>query len=274
LIRKCLAGFLFLLSSLAMGAAMEPEVAFQEDTVCSGESALLVVAAGPKAIVQWIKDGRVIFMGDSLHTPPLTNSTTYKVSYKVKDKAEPEVAFLTATVENSDQLSTKLLPRASFSTGQSIEFKVESDFRLDSCIWNFGDGQRDTLPFPSHVYEHPGRYEAAVHIKTTKGCSFLISTIVVVEQPPYVDFPSAFSPNGDGYNDTLRIAYYDLKNFSLKIYDRKGYLMYETENPDFFWDGIDIYGEAAEEGVYTCKVFAVTTDDKEIRKQLTLTLIR
>ena len=53
-------------------------------------------------------------------------------------------------------------------------------------------------------------------------------------------FPNAFSPNGDGENDFLRIYYGNMdciKSLQLLIYDRWGELVYETIDPNFSWDG-------------------------------------
>lgn len=52
--------------------------------------------------------------------------------------------------------------------------------------------------------------------------------------------PNAFSPNGDARNDAFSV-YPGLdctfRSFSIKIFDRWGGLVYESESPDFAWDG-------------------------------------
>ena len=56
--------------------------------------------------------------------------------------------------------------------------------------------------------------------------------------PPFI--PQGFSPNGDLINDEFEITglLNVFENFNLKIYSRKGNLIYEGGNDDGFWNGI------------------------------------
>ncbi|MCW5520323.1 gliding motility-associated C-terminal domain-containing protein [Aureitalea sp. L0-47] len=56
--------------------------------------------------------------------------------------------------------------------------------------------------------------------------------------PPFI--PQGFSPNGDQINDEFEITglLNVFENFNLKIYSRKGNLIYEGGNEDGFWNGI------------------------------------
>ena len=49
--------------------------------------------------------------------------------------------------------------------------------------------------------------------------------------------PSAFSPNGDGENDILYIRGYRLAKVKLRIYNRWGSLVFETDTKEKGWDG-------------------------------------
>lgn len=260
--------------SFGPNSSFSPPVTIVEDTICPGQSALLVLDAGPDALVMWMKDERIIHIGDSLKTPPLSESTTYKTTYKFKDKGESNTVMITATVESLDNIVLDKNPRGEHKPNSMIRFGVNTSLSIQSFEWNLGDGTVDSLASPVHEYQHPGRYEVSVKMKTERGCTLSLKQLLDVKQPPYVDFPSAFSPNGDGFNDKLRINYFDLSSFILKIYDRNGHLIYETENPSFVWDGIDVYGDLAPEGVYKCQVQALTSDKKPINLSHTLTLVR
>lgn len=53
-----------------------------------------------------------------------------------------------------------------------------------------------------------------------------------------VYFPNSFSPNGDGLNDEFKAKYYcDFEEYSLKIFNRWGELIFQTTNPEIGWDG-------------------------------------
>jgi gliding motility-associated-like protein len=64
-------------------------------------------------------------------------------------------------------------------------------------------------------------------------------------------FGNVFSPNGDGKNDTWEIIMDAPKYFHLRIFDRGGKLVYETENVAQAWPGT--YGKSGlncDDGVY------------------------
>lgn len=56
--------------------------------------------------------------------------------------------------------------------------------------------------------------------------------------PPISIFiPNAFTPNGDGINDTFGVKGEGIKEFTLNIFNRWGELIFETHNPKQQWDG-------------------------------------
>lgn len=67
-------------------------------------------------------------------------------------------------------------------------------------------------------------------------CSKTECVNLLVEEVP-TGIPTAFSPNGDGINDVFEIFPEPILEFvSIKIYNRWGKLLYES-NSEFFWDG-------------------------------------
>lgn len=65
-----------------------------------------------------------------------------------------------------------------------------------------------------------------------------------------IKVPSAFTPNGDGVNDLLKAINADLATqFTLKVYNRFGEMMYLTHIPTRGWDG-RYKGQEADAGTY------------------------
>lgn len=54
---------------------------------------------------------------------------------------------------------------------------------------------------------------------------------------PRLFIPQAFSPNGDGVNDQLKLHYKYIDNFNIKIYNRWGEIIFERDDPESMWDG-------------------------------------
>ncbi|HCQ17315.1 MAG: hypothetical protein CMI36_12755 [Owenweeksia sp.] len=96
--------------------------------------------------------------------------------------------------------------------------------------------------------------------------------------------PNAFTPNGDNTNDQFVIKYNGdciMAEFSMKVFDRWGRLVFETEeaDPSRAWDGKS-EGRELKEGVYMWRVFAKLVDPAKnyevqlVNKQGSVVLIR
>ena len=76
----------------------------------------------------------------------------------------------------------------------------------------------------------PGDY--TVYIVDKKGCDTVKTEITVIT------YPTFFTPNGDGFNDTWKIKNIDIyPNCSLEIYDRYGKLLKNLSANDSGWNG-------------------------------------
>ncbi|WP_089909556.1 T9SS type B sorting domain-containing protein [Chitinophaga rupis] len=84
----------------------------------------------------------------------------------------------------------------------------------------------------------PGFYQ--YEIQDHNGCS--VSGSGEITSPfknCIVVLPTAFSPNGDGSNDLFRAKIYDdVRNYSLRVYNRWGALIFQTNDPEKGWDGM------------------------------------
>ena len=63
------------------------------------------------------------------------------------------------------------------------------------------------------------------------------SNTVELIQAPLLHVPNAFTPNGDGTNDTWKPVPAFVKDFNLKVYDRWGQLVFETSDKHQSFDG-------------------------------------
>lgn len=103
---------------------------------------------------------------------------------------------------------------------------------FSSYLWN--DGTINS----SIVINKSGAYW--LNVVDQNGCSgtdtILVKTKTNCLQGVFV--PSAFTPNNDGKNDIFRpIIYGTVNNYSFKIYNRWGGLVFQTSDPQAGWDG-------------------------------------
>lgn len=132
-----------------------------------------------------------------------------------------------------------IFPRDSFcQLGYYILIAASDSLPL---VWNTGE-TTDTI-FPTE----PGDYTVTVQNfcgESTETLSLVQSDFSVKEKcvpEGYfcVNMPDVFSPNGDQTNDGFSpvIICPDVSNYNLKIFNRWGELVYETNDPTAEWDG-------------------------------------
>ena len=95
---------------------------------------------------------------------------------------------------------------------------------------------------------------------------------------PALDFPSFFTPNGDGINDTWNIKWVDTNNYfssEVYIYNRFGKVVAKLNLNEQGWDGT-YNGKTLPSGDYwvTIKLIPVNTDKKIIFKTGNFSLLR
>lgn len=67
--------------------------------------------------------------------------------------------------------------------------------------------------------------------------------------------PNAFTPNGDGLNDSFGGVGEGITDYTMQIFDRWGNLLFESNNIDVQWDG-NYKNEVVPTGVYVFKLSA------------------
>lgn len=85
---------------------------------------------------------------------------------------------------------------------------------------------------------------------------------VCVDNCPLYELPNVFTPNNDGKNDffTPIMPYYFVDRIDIKIYNKWGNLIFETDDPDINWDGTDqISDKEVAESVYfyVCHLYEI-----------------
>lgn len=86
-------------------------------------------------------------------------------------------------------------------------------------------------------------------------------------------FPNFFSPNGDFKNDTYTLDFENkdqIVSFEFIVFNQRNEIVYRTQNPDFVWDGTNIYtAERISDGMYFCLVNIIDQSGSKIQdKQL------
>ncbi|MBT7827719.1 MAG: T9SS type B sorting domain-containing protein [Bacteroidetes bacterium] len=100
-----------------------------------------------------------------------------------------------------------------------------------------------------------------------------ISNILCLDYEAVLWVPTAFTPNGDGLNDSFLVQGIRILDFYVQIYNRWGEKVYESYDAAECWDG-SFRGNACPAGGYTYLVKAVGNDNNDISITGSLHLIR
>jgi gliding motility-associated-like protein len=123
----------------------------------------------------------------------------------------------------------------------------------DSIYWNMGNGVEfiDSIAI-AYEYATAGNYNISVSLFNFF-CNQVVTENLVAEffEPKETQgiVPNVFTPNGDNWNDKLVFIGVDnTQDFSIKIFNRWGRMMFESTDATSHWDGGGTDG--ASEGTY------------------------
>lgn len=120
--------------------------------------------------------------------------------------------------------------------------------------WNLGDGTLSTLQSPVHRYEAIGTYTVILITNNSYNCPDTATDIIVI-LPEFTFFvPNAFTPDGDGINDTFFGKGEYIENFEMFIFDRWGENIFTSTSMSSVWDGTYRGSEQPKPDVYVYKI--------------------
>jgi gliding motility-associated-like protein len=195
----------------------------------------------------------------------LWQDNTDKSVYTVAQSGNYAVTVTTACNTFNDALNVEILPNlivelgndTVICPGKRIVLSAEAGTPAD-YLWQ--DGAQTV----SYIVDTPGVYSVSV----LNQCERVIDQIVIEEcEVCTVYAPNAFSPNDDGFNDKfLPLSDCLLDQFTMRIFNRWGALVYETNNPAAGWDG-RFKNKNLEPGVYVWQMEYVVVEDGKPRAE-------
>ena len=154
----------------------------------------------------------------------------------------------TAVISSVSDTLSVLSPEVNYNTENSI-----GNFNASSYQWIFGDGLLDSTVNPIHQYPIDsdglgvvGLYQDLLIVTDLNGCSDTAVNHIWVRDEYWIYIPNSFTPDNDNINDRLCIEYNGIREetFILKIFNKQGDLMYQSQNPSELkcringgWDG-------------------------------------
>ena len=139
----------------------------------------------------------------------------------------------------------------------------------DTWNWDFGDGSVPFIygpatPSISHTYADTGIFLITLIASTQYNCKDTVSQTIIIESDFLFYIPNAFTPGGDGLNETFSGKGLFIKTYEMTIFDRWGNSVFYTDDINTPWDGKANRGnEIAQADVY---VYVIAVTDYNRRK--------
>jgi gliding motility-associated-like protein len=173
----------------------------------------------------------------------------------------------------------------------TVDFTDLSQGSITSYDWVFGDGGTSTAMSPSYQFNDIGTFDVELYIMDVNGCTANVSHPVTIDPVYDVVIPTAFTPNpnggggnngsgsgsnwatGDLSNDVFYPFVKYVKDFRMRVFNRWGELIFESNDLAIGWDGY-YRGELSPQDVYVVQTWYRFVDGKQIEKLSDLTLFR
>jgi gliding motility-associated-like protein len=180
------------------------------------------------------------------------------------------------TIGLTNNLDATILPgNTTIEGGESVQLEVElnPDSPGATYTWTPGDGLSCT-DCPNPIASPAVTTTYVVSVLTDEGCSDTAMVTIFITTPCGDLFmPTIFSPNADGLNDELCVLGGCIVEMDLKIYNRWGEMVFESNSPSICWDGT-FRGKPMNSAVFVYKLFVRTSDGQEIEESGNVNLVR
>lgn len=198
----------------------------------------------------------------------------------------------TADAVNTGMVNAYAPPVAAFTASPwetdadhaDVQFTDQSTGDVDSWQWVFGDGGLATEPDPGYTFLEPGTWPVTLTVTDGHGCTASVEHPVVITPIYDITIPNAFTPNpnggGGGFYDPYALdndVFYPfirfVKNYRMRIFNRWGELVFESDDIKRGWDGY-YRGQLSQQDVYVYQIWVRFVDNKEMQRRGDLTLFR
>lgn len=206
----------------------------KEKTICRGDTATISAPSG-FAQYRWSN-------GDTTQILRTTLQGTYYLI--TTDRCGTQLDSVKVMV---DTIPTGIIKLGNDTTlchnGKDYPIVLSANTELPNYFWSNGDTTIQTTVGSRGFYKLSSNFT----------CGEVSDEIFVDVCSPVIDFPNAFTPNGDGLNDTFGPVQTNMFIQSLLIYNRWGELVFEGRAPVYHWDGIYL-SRPSPSGIYAYRI--------------------
>ena len=195
------------------------------------------------------------------------------VSVTAKGSGCYKAGVKTCFSDNCTRSVAAFVPTPETITSQNPETTfINNSTNSIGYLWDFGDGSstsNETNPTHKYTIEKTGSFLVILIALNIDGCNDTLTRTVIVKEELIYYVPNAFTPDGDQFNNEFKPIFYsgyDPYSYTMRIFNRWGELVFETNNVEIGWKGtFGEGGNVVQDGLYIWKMeFKQNGIDKKI----------
>jgi gliding motility-associated-like protein len=147
-----------------------------------------------------------------------------------------------------------IIPEVQLNSTALIAYPSGATYQWLDCLYDDpieGETAQTYTPYRNGEYA----------VMVTVGECTEITPCIKYSRQSEIYLPTAFSPNGDGLNDTYKPIYEGWLINKMSVFNRWGELIYESTDPNASWDGT-YQGQPAPQGVYAILIVFQAMESK------------
>lgn len=236
---------------------------------CAGDS--IQMKASYSKNIQWFKNDVPFGAGDSIIY--IKESGKYRficVIDENKSLLSDTHTYNKQALPLSDFTYVELKKSNSYALIQFTVTKTQVDYVY---TWNLNGKEVATIYNPAFTFNETKNNQIQLTIKDQYNCQHSITKNVPIALTTELFIPTAFTPNGDGLNDNIKLlGIPEETNVSFMIFNEWGHLVFSTDSATEAWNGT-YKGETANAGNYSY-LLDITLNGEEQHLKGIITLIR
>jgi len=241
--------------------------------ICSGQTDIVfhgIQNPGDHKNIYWSFDSTWMKKLD------LLNDSTIKIT-ALNKLVSGQVQYLHAEIDGCEFVRDSLKVMLGPYGQDSVILPAETTICPDATLTLKSSGK-----FQSYLWQN-GSVDSVFHVSSVGQYSLTAVNYCGITSSDTVNiragncssgifFPNVFSPNADGLNDIFRpVVFSPVSDYNLKIYNRFGFLLFESVSPGLGWDGTYHHQEQNQDGYVYC--YRYTINGQLVKKCSTLILI-
>ncbi len=233
----------------------------------------------------WDFDDGTTIKNDANPTHTFDKPGVYNVKLLVKGEGGESYDYKTVEAYRNPIVNFSIYPETALLPNATIQCDNRTQYGY-KYFWDFGDNTTSGERNPIHTYTDMGNYNIKLVATTEKGCmdSLTRENVISVEGQKHMIFPNAFKPDPSGpsggkytqADESSRIFrpyWKGVVKYNLKIFNRWGELLFESNDINVGWDGY-YNGKLCKQDVYVYKAEAKFTTGASEKYTGIVTLLR